>query len=279
MTTVADAKPTISTGPHHKTYSGILDWLSTVDHKKIGLMYFWFTFVMGIVGGALAGAIRIHLATPAAVWEAYHGAELSRQAVFGLFGGDGALFAESHQWFNVMTTMHASVMIFFVIIPAFAAFGNYLVPLMIGARDMAFPKMNAFAFWLLIPAAVMAFGSFFVEGGPASSGWTAYPPLSLQNSGIGQDMWVMTVHLAGLSSILGALNIIATTLRMRTTGMTLFRMPIFVWAAFASIAGFASVLSNSVSRQSDFKTLIMVLGQRTSSHRKNGGALRSSCER
>jgi len=215
-----------ATAPEMKRYSGVLDWLSTVDHKKIGLMYFWFTMVMGIVGGGLAGAIRIQLATPGAVWE-------NLQAAF-LTGSEAPtnLFSQNTHLFNQMTTMHASVMIFFVIIPAMAAFGNYLVPLMIGARDMAFPKMNAFAFWLLIPAAVMMFGSFFVQGGAAASGWTAYPPLSLQHQGPGQDMWVLGVHMAGLSSILGAINFIVTCVNMRAPGMSFMKMPLFVWATF-----------------------------------------------
>jgi cytochrome c oxidase subunit I len=235
----ATAQPlAASVGPRHRTYSGILDWLSTVDHKKIGLMYFWFAFIMGIVGGALAGAIRLQLATPGAVFEKLYAAEARGDTVFSLFGGGAALIplpgnAEvGHQWFNVMTTMHASVMIFFVIIPGFAALGNAIVPLMIGARDMAFPKMNAFAFWLLIPAAVLMFGSFFVQGGPAASGWTAYPPLSFKAAGIGQDMWVLGVHMAGLSSILGAINFIVTCGNMRAPGMGWMQMPLFAWAVY-----------------------------------------------
>src|SRR5690606_17624993 len=120
-----------------------------------------------------------------------------------------AIFSDGNAY-NQALTMHASVMLFFVLIPAWAAFGNYLVPIMIGARDMAFPKMNGFAFWLLIPAAALAVGSFFVSGGAAASGWTAYPPLSIQPAGPGQDMWILTVHLAGLSSILGSINFIVT---------------------------------------------------------------------
>ncbi|MHC5067351.1 MAG: cytochrome c oxidase subunit I [Planctomycetota bacterium] len=216
-----------------KRYSGVLDYLSTVDHKKIGLMYFWFALIFGIVGGALAGAIRFQLATPAAVWEYVQAAQLGlRDAPFGLFGTENSLFSQSYTAFNQMTTMHASVMIFFVIIPAFAAFGNYLVPIMIGARDMAFPKMNAFAFWLLVPAAILMVASFFVQGGAASSGWTAYPPLSVKSAGPGQDMWILGVHLAGLSSILGAVNFIVTCANMRAPGMTWMKMPIFAWATF-----------------------------------------------
>lgn len=214
--------------PEIKRYTGILDYLSTVDHKKIGLMYFWFALIMGLVGGGLAGAIRLQLATPGAVWEYFQ----AGAGKFALFGGEGGIFGADHQKFNQMTTMHASVMIFAVIIPAFAAFTNYLMPLMIGARDMAFPKMNAFAFWLLVPAGIMMLGSFMVEGGAAASGWTAYPPLSLNHNGPGQDMWVLAVHMAGLSSILGAINVIVTVANMRAPGMGWMKMPLFVWATY-----------------------------------------------
>lgn len=223
------------TGPQHKTYSGVLDYLSTVDHKKIGLMYFWFALLMGLVGGGLAGAIRFQLAMPGAVWEYIQAAALDKvDAPMSFFGHENSLFSDTFTTFNSMTTMHASVMLFFVVIPAFAAFANYIVPIMIGARDMAFPKMNAFAFWLLIPAAVMMFGSFFVQGGAASSGWTAYPPLSLKaySPGIGQDMWIMGVHLSGLSSILGSINFIVTCANMRAPGMSWMKMPLFPWAVF-----------------------------------------------
>jgi cytochrome c oxidase subunit 1 len=188
---------------------------------------------MGMVGGGLAGMIRFQLAFKGAVWEYLQQAKVAEQAApFALFGSPSSLFSESLLTFNQMTTMHASVMIFLTIIPAMAAFGNYLVPLMIGARDMAFPKMNAFAFWLLIPAAVMMFGSFFVQGGAAASGWTAYPPLSLQHQGPGQDMWVLGVHMAGMSSILGAINFIVTCANMRAPGMGWLKMPLFAWATF-----------------------------------------------
>ena len=211
--------------PEIKRYNGVLDWLSTVDHKKIGMMYFWFALTMGLVGGFLAGGIRVHLATPGAVLEkAQEAALANKDAPFSIFSDLNT--------FNQFTTMHASVMIFAVIIPAFAAFANYFLPLQIGARDMAFPKMNAFAFWLLVPSALLLIASFFVDGGAAASGWTAYPPLSLQNEGPGQDMWILAVHLAGLSSILGAINMIVTTNNMRAPGMSFMKLPLFVWAVY-----------------------------------------------
>lgn len=210
-----------------KRYTGVMDWLTTVDHKKIGLMYIWLVLIMALVGGALAGAIRVQLATPGAVWDAVQAASLA---------GDGvpySLFAD-RQAYNQMVTMHASVMIFFVLIPGFVGFANYVVPLLIGARDMAFPKMNAFGFWLLIPSAVLMFSSFFVQGGAAASGWTAYPPLSLAGAGAnpGQDMWILGVHLAGMSSILAAINFIVTISNMRAPGMGWTKIPLFAWATF-----------------------------------------------
>jgi len=213
--------------PEIKRYTGVMDWLTTVDHKKIGIMYFWFVVTMAIVGGALAGAIRFQLATPGAVLEAVSAAQLAGEKL------PFSLFSENRHLYNQVVTMHASIMIFFVIIPGFIAFANYVVPLMIGARDMAFPKMNAFGFWLLIPSAILMFSSFFVEGGAAASGWTAYPPLSVERSaGPGQDMWVMGVHLAGVSSILAGINFIVTIANMRAPGMTWGRLPLFAWATF-----------------------------------------------
>jgi cytochrome c oxidase subunit 1 len=208
-----------------RRYTGLADWLTTVDHKKIGLLYFWFTVFMAVVGGALSGLIRVHLATPGSLLEALERARLGGGAM------PLAVFTDGHAYNQVMT-MHASVMLFFVLIPAWAAFGNYLVPLQIGARDMAFPKLNAFAFWLLVPAALLMFSSFVAVGGSAASGWTAYPPLSLRHAGPGQDMWIMGIHLAGLSSILGSINFIVTIANMRAPGMGWLRMPLFPWAVF-----------------------------------------------
>ncbi|TVR08956.1 MAG: cytochrome c oxidase subunit I [Planctomycetota bacterium] len=211
-----------------RQYRGIMDWITTVDHKKIGLMYFWFALIMGLVGGGFAGAIRLQLMAPEAVWENFNAARVA-----GSLEANSAWFADNRLAFNRMTTMHASVMIFTVIIPAFAAFANFIVPLMLGARDMAFPKMNAFAFWLLIPAGLLMMASFFVEGGAAATGWTAYPPLSLQDAGNpGQDMWVLAIHMAGLSSILGAINFIVTISNMRAPGMGWMKLPLFAWATY-----------------------------------------------
>ena len=228
---VADGPAMPQPAPVHPPivrYSGLMDYLTTIDHKKIGLMYFWFVVINGMIGGAFAGLIRIQLATPGAVWEAVQAAHLNGTAV------PFNLFSENRTLYNEFITMHATVMIFFTIIPGFIAFANYIVPLMIGARDMAFPKMNAFGFWLLLPAALLMYSSFFVHGGAAASGWTAYPPLSLEGAGhnIGQDMWVMGVHLAGVSSILAAINFIVTICNLRAPGMTWGKLPLFAWATF-----------------------------------------------
>jgi cytochrome c oxidase subunit 1 len=214
--------------PLVKRYTGVMDWLTTVDHKKIGMMYFWFVVVMGLIGGAFAGAIRFQLAMPAATVEAIQAAHMDAANL------PASLFSDNRHLYNQVLTMHASVMIFFTIIPGFIAFANYIVPLMIGARDMAFPKMNAFGFWLLIPSAILMMSSFFVQGGAAASGWTAYPPLSLQGAGTdpGQDMWIMGVHLAGVSSILAAVNFITTIISLRAPGVTWSKLPLFAWATF-----------------------------------------------
>ncbi|MCB2153684.1 cytochrome c oxidase subunit I [bacterium] len=187
--------------------TGILNVLGSTDHKVIGMMYLILALASAFIGGSFAGAIRAQLSAA--------NLELLKPELF-----------------NQLITMHGSVMIFFVIIPALAGFGNYLVPIMIGARDMAFPRLNAFSFWVLIPAAVLMFTSFAVDGGANAAGWTAYPPLSLKEySGTaGVDMWILGVHLAGLSSITGAINFIVTILNMRAPGMNMMKMPLFCWA-------------------------------------------------
>jgi len=191
------------------SFYGLVDWFVTGDHKKIGIMYLWFALFMGVIGGGFAGMIRAQLATP-------------------------AMRLVSPEFYNQMISMHATLMIFFVIIPAWTGFGNYFLPLLIGARDMAFPRLNALGFWLAVPAAALMFGSFFVVGGATQAGWTAYPPLSLTafSAGPGVDMWLMGVIFIGVSSILGAVNFIVTVVNMRAPGMNYLKMPLFVWAWF-----------------------------------------------
>src|SRR4030067_2409593 len=193
---------------NHKVsfWDRIKDWITTTDHKKIGIMYLCHSLFVAIFGGAFAGIIRAQLSSP-----------------------DGQIL--SPILYNQMLSMHGTLMIFFVIIPALVGFGNYLVPIQIGARDMAFPKLNAFTFWVLIPAALLMFGSFFVKGGTLQAGWTGYPPLTAKefSGSPGVDMWIFGLHLAGVSSILGAINFIVTIINMRAPGMNLFKMPLLTW--------------------------------------------------
>ena len=186
--------------------AGLYEWLTTTDHKKIGILYTFNSLLLFLVGGALALAVRTELAQP-------------------------GLQVMDETTYNQMFTMHASVMIFWVVIPFLAGFGNYLVPLMIGAPDMAFPRINALSFWLLPISALIAMSGFLFEGGAAQEGWTAYSPLAQEqySAGIGLDLWIIALLLVGTSSILGAVNFLVTIFKMRAPGMTLFRMPIFVW--------------------------------------------------
>ncbi len=190
--------------------SGLYEWLTTTDHKKIGIMYLINSILFFLAGGILALVVRVELAQP------------------GLQFMDEAFY-------NQAFTMHASFMLFLFIIPILAGFGNYVVPLQIGAPDMAFPRINALSFWLLpLGGALMASG-FLVSGGAAASGWTEYPPLSgAQYSGTGTDLWIMGLTLIGTSSILGAINFLVTIFKMRAPGMTLFRMPILVWTVLVT---------------------------------------------
>jgi cytochrome c oxidase subunit 1 len=206
-TVTADEKPAPAEQPKKSMGAILYEWLATGDHKKIGIMYLWFSLIMALAGGGFAGMIRGQLATP----------------------DTGLLTPE---FYNMVISMHGTLMIFFVIIPALTGFGNYFVPLLIGARDMAFPRLNAFSFWLAVPAAVLMFASFFVAGGSTQAGWTAYPPLSLASysAGVGMDMWIMGIILIGLSSILGAVNFIVTIANLRAPGMSWFKMPLFSWS-------------------------------------------------
>ena len=185
--------------------TGLYEWLTTTDHKKIGILYTFNSLIMFLVGGLFALAVRAELAQP--------GLQFMSEATY-----------------NQMFTMHASVMIFWVVIPFLAGFGNYLVPLMIGAPDMAFPRINALSFWLLPLSALIALLGFPL-GGAAAEGWTSYSPLaeSAFSKGPGTDLWIVALTLVGTSSILGAINFLVTIFKMRAPGMTLFRMPIFVW--------------------------------------------------
>ena len=190
--------------------TSLYEWLTTTDHKKIGILYTISSFIFLGVGGSLALFVRAELAQP------------------------GLQFL-TESTYNQMFTMHASVMIFWVIIPFLAAIGNYVVPLMIGAPDMAFPRINALSFWM-VPFSGLVAVSGFLLGGAADAGWTAYPPVSSIkfSPGPGMNLWIVAVMLVGTSSILGAVNFMVTIFRMRAPGMTLFRMPILTWTVLVT---------------------------------------------
>ncbi|MEZ2299302.1 cytochrome c oxidase subunit I [Variovorax sp. RCC_210] len=178
-------------------------WLLATNQKDIGTLYLLFSLAMLMVGGVLALGIRAELFQP--------GLQLLNPELY-----------------NQFVTIHGLVMVFGAIMPAFVGFANWMVPLQVGASDMAFARMNNFSFWLLPPAAAMLVAPFFSAGGAAASGWTLYPPLSLQ-MGPSMDFGIFAVHIMGASSIMGAINIIVTILNMRAPGMTLMKMPMFCW--------------------------------------------------
>lgn len=189
---------------HHP--SGIMRWITTTNHKDIGTLYLWFSLIMFFFAGSLALGVRAELFQP------------------------GLQFLQPHT-FNQLTTMHGLIMVFGAIMPAFVGFANWQVPLMIGAPDMALPRMNNWSFWLLPVAAILLVTSFFVPGGAVAGGWTMYPPLFIQG-GISGDMTILAVHILGISSIMGSINIITTIMNMRAPGMTMMKMPLFVWTWF-----------------------------------------------
>ena len=188
---------------HHGQPHGWRRWLFATNHKDIGTMYLVFSFTMFMIGGILALLIRTELFRP------------------------GLQFFNP-ELFNQFTTMHGLIMVFGAIMPAFVGFANWMLPLQIGASDMAFARMNNLSFWLLIPAALMIAGSFFMPGGAPAAGWTIYAPLTMQ-MGPSMDAAIFALHIMGASSIMGSINIIVTILNMRAPGMTLMKMPLFAW--------------------------------------------------
>ena len=185
----------------------LASWLVTVDHKRIGIMYIATSLVFFAGGGIMALLMRAQLATP----------------------NEHLLTKNSY---NEVLTFHGTSMIFLVVVPILAGFGNYLVPLMIGARDMAFPRLNAFSYWMFLLGGIILYASWFSASGPARAGWWSYPPLSEPrfSPGHGQDYWILSLHCLSISSLAGAINLIVTIHNMRARGMTWMRMPLFVWA-------------------------------------------------
>ena len=184
---------------------GWVSWVTTTDHKRIGILYLVTTFVFFMMGGVEALLMRVQLGAP-----------------------DNTFLTPAT--YNALFTLHGTTMIFLFIVPIMAGFGNYFLPLMIGARDMAFPKLNALSYWLLLAGGIVFYMSLFFA--PPEAGWTSYAPLSnsaySENSGI--DAWIFLIHLTGISSLIGAINFYATIANMRAPGMGWGRLPLFVWS-------------------------------------------------
>ncbi len=211
---------------HHHEESFIRHYLFSVDHKMIAKQFLFTAILLFLLGGLLAVTVRWQIAWP---W--------SKIPLAGYLVGQanpdasGLFSTISPEGYYAAMTMHASVMIFLVIIPLLVGFfGNWCVPLMIGAGDMAFPRLNMWSYWMFLTGAVFFLVSFFVEGGPAGAGWTAYPPLSAITPGNGVNLWALGVLFTGFSGVMGAVNYITTILKLRAPGMTLFRMPLVVWS-------------------------------------------------
>jgi len=187
----------------HGPAPGLMRWVTTTNHKDIGTLYLWFSLIMFFIGGAMALVIRAELFQPGI------------QIVDPMF-------------FNSMTTMHAIVMIFGVVMPAFVGLANWMIPMMIGAPDMALPRLNNWSFWIMPFAFTIMLSTLFMDSGGPAGGWTLYPPLVLQ-MGDSFAYVIFAIHFLGISSVMGSINIVATIFNMRAPGMTFMKMPMFVW--------------------------------------------------
>src|ERR1017187_2110333 len=202
---IADMKPALERPP----WTAVLhEWVTTVDHKKIGVMYILMGVVFLVIGGAEALVMRLQLMWPAAR-------------------------VVSPDLFNQMMTMHGTTMIFFVAMPILAGVANYIVPLQIGARDMAFPRLNAFGLWVTLFGGILAYFSFATGGAP-TIGWFAYAPLTERafSRSAATDLWVLGMLVNGIGSLSGAINLVTTVLSLRCPGLTMRRIPLYTWMAF-----------------------------------------------
>jgi cytochrome c oxidase subunit 1 len=197
----------VRTEPHPAYQGKVVSWLTTTDHKRIGILYICTSLLFFVLAGLMGLVIRLQL----------------MQA-----NGD----VVDPQRYNELVTIHGTSMVFLVGVPILAGFGNYLVPLMIGAHDMAFPRLNALSYWLFAFGGAVLMLSFFAQGGAAQAGWTSYPPLAEQTAGHGQDLWILSLHILTASSIAGAINFLVTIHNLRARGMTWTRMPLFVWSIY-----------------------------------------------
>ena len=202
MAAITDVTPDVTTAGE----TGIWSWITTADHKRIGILYAWSALLFFMIGGLEAGLIRWQLTTA-------NGEILSAEA------------------YNQLFTMHGTTMVFLVVMPIASAFVNYFLPLLIGARDVAFPRLNAFSYWMFFVGGIFLYSSFFLGGSP-DGGWFGYAPLSTQiTEAVRMDFWALGLLILGIASIASSANFIATILTMRAPGMTLMRMPVFVWMA------------------------------------------------
>jgi len=216
-------------GNHDHPQGFLSRYIFSTDHKTIGIQFLISSLIWFLVGGFLAMAMRWQLAWP---W--------TDVPILGnwLFKNEGGQI--SPEYYTMLVTMHGTIMVFFVIIPILSgAFGNYLIPLMIGARDMAFPKLNMLSYWLMWPAFILLTLSFMAPGYGPAAGWTAYPPLAVLDqaapgSGLAQTLWLFSLIFVGISSMVGSINYIVTIVQMRAIGMGFFRMPMTVWAMFVT---------------------------------------------
>ena len=228
MTDATETTPTIG---HEPPTSFIRKWVFSLDHKVIGIQYYLLALVSVLIGMILSIFIRFNLVWP--------GTEIPILGILFPIGAPGGVMTP--EFYYALLTMHGTLMVFFVLTTApQGGFGNYFLPIQIGADDMAFPTLNMLSFWLTFLALIVLLAAFFVTGGPPISGWTAYPPLSAVGEiagpglGTGQTLWIVSIAIFCLASLLGALNFITTTIDLRAEGMTLMRMPLTVWAWFVT---------------------------------------------